>query len=91
MANDPLGPQIRLIRQRVPTPPHHLAGPRPNAFDRAFSHSQDPKRTLQLLLNSPVDTKGKLIVEATQALVRERFLAVLMIDFAACVWPAALP
>jgi hypothetical protein len=45
MANDPLGPEIRLIRQRGPTPPHHLAGPRPNAFDRAFSHSQDPKPT----------------------------------------------
>jgi hypothetical protein len=45
MANDPLGPEIWFIRQRGPTPPHHLAGPRPNAFDRAFSHSQDPIRT----------------------------------------------
>jgi hypothetical protein len=38
-----LRPEIRLIGQRGPTPPHHLAGPRPNAFDRAFSHSQDPE------------------------------------------------
>ena len=45
MANDPLRPEIRLVRQRGPTPPHHLAGPRPNAFDRAFPHSQDPEPT----------------------------------------------
>jgi hypothetical protein len=46
MANDPLGPESGLIRQRGPTPPHHLAGPRPNALDRAFSHSQDPEAVI---------------------------------------------
>jgi hypothetical protein len=49
MANDPLRPEIWLIRQRGPTPPQHLAGPRPNAFDRAFSHGKDPQQAFASL------------------------------------------
>ena len=41
MANDPLGPEIRLTGQRGPTQPHHLAGPRPMPLIARF-HTARP-------------------------------------------------
>ena len=45
MANDPLGPEIRLTGQRAPTPPHHLAAPRPMPLIARF-HTAKPRADL---------------------------------------------